>query len=539
MAATVPLRVESRYLHERYKQRIERSINRRRFLSGLGCVGLGVVLGGVLDTRGVFATGIFNSSSPTGIGPSYTVFTDAADGNLVKAVNNNTGTVDSSGPDAASVIQYAISALKSPGKITLQPGTYTVSKSLLSNGANGVELCGEGDSTVLRLADNTNSEVVYLESVKDWYIHDLQIDGSKTKQASNSQYSDGIHGYGCTNLVLENNFIHDCLTYGLCVGAGVGCQVLNNRVVNSGANGITIANGDGGGTTLVQGNTVNGASDVGITTWTGIGVTISNNTVTNVINNDSPYGINSHIGIMQEQSSQKITVINNSVQGCDEGLSNAPDPGQLNTDVTWQGNEIAGCAKAMCVNNAARTVISGNQITGATIKGINVGSQASDVQITGNTLQDITGISAIEGAANGLLVKGNIINRIAGDCIVAWGYGNWIVTGNNMNSTSNRGCGVLLGAGATAGSSNWNVTQNTIIDCAGDGIRVGGPSSYNTVNGNTVSGCATGVNINSAQGRNNVVSSNIFEGNTTPLIDNGTGTVKTNNVITTMLVRKR
>jgi parallel beta-helix repeat protein len=494
------------------------------------------MLGGV--TRQVFAATEIetsNSISPLDtIAPAYTVFIDAADGNFVKAQNNN-GVIDYSGLDAAQVIQSAINALTNGGKIMLQAGTYTISGGLVSKGTSGIELYGQGGSTVLRLADNTNNEVIYLESVNNWNIHDLQIDGNKANQAANAQYAHGIYGYLCTNLVLENNLVHDCRTTGLVVGAGTGCQVLNNRVLNSGANGITIGNADGGGNTLVQGSTINGASDVGISTCEGIDVIISSNTVTNVTANESPFGGNDHVGIMQEYSSQKITVSNNIVTGCDEGLSNAPVPGYFNTDVTWQANQISNCGKGMYVNNSAGTVISANQISNTTVKGIYVDSQASNVQITGNSLQDIGCNSAIEAAANSLLITGNTIKNVAGDCIVAWGFGDWIVAGNNIQSTSNGGCGILLGSG----SNNWTVTKNTINGCAGDGIRIGGASSYNTVNGNQVSLCATGVNINSSLGKNNVVSSNIFEGNKNPLIDDGTGTVKSNNAITTILVQKR
>jgi len=534
-------RVQPGQLYETYRPTELSTSDRRAFLRRLGYLGLGcglaTLLTGVVDTEQAFAAMTTMNTIPQ----SYTIFADAGDGNLIKARNGSTNAIDYSNADAAHVIQYAINAMTSGGKIMLQAGTYLISTGLLSNGVNGIEMYGEGDSTVLRLANTVNSPVLYLESVKDWYIHHMQIDGNKSSQSPTSKNSDGINAYLCSNLVLDSNYVHDCRTHGLRIGAGTDCKILNNRVLNSGANGITVANGDGGARTLVQGNTVNGASDVGISTWTGIDVTIANNTVMNVTANESPYallgipGCNSHVGIMQEESSQRISVNNNYIQNCENGLSNAPSPGQLNTDVTWQGNQVYDCKRAMSVNNAARTSIISNQIARTMEKGIYVDSQASAVQITGNGLQDIGGNSAIEAAANGLLIDGNDIRRVAGDCIVAWGQGNWVVTGNNIDSTTKGGCGILLGSG----SNNWNVARNTINACSGDGIRIGGASSYNTVNGNQISSCATAVNINSPGGKSNVITSNIFQANKNNMIDSGTGTVKSNNVVTTIVVKKR
>jgi parallel beta-helix repeat protein len=240
-------------------------IARRDFLKWQSLVALApvaMVIGQKLGGGIVFANSVVSQQTSQQTS-SYTVYIDTSNGNLVKALNNTTGNIDYSNQNATQVIQYAINALPKGGKIVINGGTYVLSSSLQSNGISGIELCGQGNATVLRLANSVNHPVLAISSVNNWHVHDLQIDGNKANQASTSQSSYGIATWKCANIVIENCYVHDCRTFGIGMSYGTNSTIQNNEVDNSGANGITIDNQEGGGGITVQGNVVNGASDVG------------------------------------------------------------------------------------------------------------------------------------------------------------------------------------------------------------------------------------------------------------------------------------
>ena len=80
---------------------------------------------------------------------------------VVKAKNGSTGQIEFSGSDAATVIQSAINALTSGGKIFIKRGYYYLSSSLtIPSGAHPIILEGEGYSTQLK--SQLGAEVVTL-----------------------------------------------------------------------------------------------------------------------------------------------------------------------------------------------------------------------------------------------------------------------------------------------------------------------------------------------------------------------------------------
>jgi hypothetical protein len=85
---------------------------------------------------------------------SYVIWTDGA---TIYAKNGETGAIDFSGSDASTVIQSAINALPSGGKVLVKAGTYILTKAvqLYSN----TVLEGEGSSTVLKVGGVVESVI--------------------------------------------------------------------------------------------------------------------------------------------------------------------------------------------------------------------------------------------------------------------------------------------------------------------------------------------------------------------------------------------
>lgn len=259
------------------------------------------------------------TSSP--VQPNYIISTD---GTTITALNIATGKIDFSGTDAAVVI---MKAAKVNSKVLIKAGTYVIRKvnnvtDCVHIGNSNVELYGEGQAvTILKEDNNANCNVIGVQA-SNVYIHDFQVDGNRMNQAQGTgtpaTKDNGIlAGWYSTNVTISKTYVHDNRNVGIDLSGCTNCQVLNNLIVNSDANGITIDNQlNVGSGAIVRGNIVDGASDVGITAWYANNFTAENNTVRNVTMNRSPYGVNSHVGMYAEQASKDVTYRNNYIENC-------------------------------------------------------------------------------------------------------------------------------------------------------------------------------------------------------------------------------
>jgi len=97
------------------------------------------------------------------------------------------GRVRFSGTDASTVIQSAIDALTSGGKIFIKAGTYVISKEI-SLGQQ-LSIKGEGSSTVLKIPDGLNIDFNMLkgDSLSNVTIENLCLDGNLANQTAGNQ----------------------------------------------------------------------------------------------------------------------------------------------------------------------------------------------------------------------------------------------------------------------------------------------------------------------------------------------------------------
>jgi hypothetical protein len=143
---------------------------------------------------------------------SYVIFTD---GTTIKARNGATGAIDYSGTNASAVIQSAINALTSGGKIFIKAGTYLINSTLYLG--NNLVLAGEGiDATVLKLADGANVDIIQNANfgVRNNYnivVTDLTLDGNR---ANNPSAGNGIYGAFARSLFF-NLKIQNCPNYAI------------------------------------------------------------------------------------------------------------------------------------------------------------------------------------------------------------------------------------------------------------------------------------------------------------------------------------
>jgi parallel beta-helix repeat protein len=377
-------------------------MDRRDFLKQSVLLG-SLLLGGPL--RSIFE----NTSQPAAIQATETTATlptyivEMVDGMVRATAAPDSGLPAISDIDAATVIMKACIP---NSRVLIKAGTYDIAKKygvLVKN--SNVELYGDSNSsTVLKLADGMNDSVLNFESASNMSIHDLQIDGNRMNQ-SQSGGSPAISGEGITawhvnGLTIENCYIHDCRDFGINLASNSNVNVLNNQVYNCDANGITVGNMGEGSGTLVSGNTVNGASDVGITAVDGVDVTVDGNTVMNVNMDRSPWGNQSHVGLMAEGDtfSQNCRYTNNNIMNCGDGIASTPyvaSP-QLNKGIVFDSNKVSNCLRAAYVNNTEDVAITNNMFDGIAkapqsprMGVLRLGPKVTTATITGNQFLNV------------------------------------------------------------------------------------------------------------------------------------------------------
>src|SRR5208282_6271635 len=178
--------------------------------------------------------------------------------------------------------------------------------------------------------------------------------------------------------------ISNCRFYGVDIQLGSNCIIRGNTILNSGANGITVGNHNGltgaasGRNHQILNNTVNGASDVGISCFEAIGTLVQGNIIQNITLQVSPYNVNSHIGIDCEGSKPNslITISNNKIQNI-VALTGVP------AQAFWLHSD--GSSTIHFTNNTIKNVdtfgtltssVTGLAITGNTINGVKGGSKS-------------------------------------------------------------------------------------------------------------------------------------------------------------------
>jgi len=468
---------------------------------------------------------------------SYQVFTN---GTATYAQNCDTGSIEYSSTNPTTAINSAISALTSGGKIFIKAGTYTFTTTPITlNGNNaasigtttvsGIELYGEGTSTILTAGPNTNGIVLGVMNVNGWYIHDLQINGNRAQQSASGNGSGatsglvGIDLFNSNNDTIQHCYVHDDKTYGIYV-FGTHDSILNNYVEYGVSNGIMVA---GGSNYLIQGNIESGSSDVGIDVWgapltsgswplgPASNVIVIGNTVLNSNYGQDPWDQNTGIGICLGDggAANHVVVSDNVVYNAVIGIDTEPGSSQTNYDVQILNNNINDTSSygIQAYGPTASLAIENNVIDNSASSGIFL-YQATDVTVSGNHFINIINYGIYDTTPNvliqdnhfdGGLGSGNYgvssegvytnaaYTSIIGNTFVGAyrsyaaiefdsdaNYGH--ISGNTISPTSNRGCIMLAG-------TNNEASDNQVYG-ATVGVEVSSTASGSIVSGNDLVG---------------------------------------------------
>ncbi len=258
--------------------------------------------------------------------------------------------------------------------IHLPAGSYVVSQGIKITEPN-VQIYGDGENSTILTPNNASiNTLISFRYADNFSIHDLQITGiavGQTSPTSNNGIITSQSNYG----LIENIYAHDFKQFTIEYQNANGGLILNNLVVNSGSNGISINDENGGQGTVVKGNVVDGASDVGITAFVGRNFLAANNTVRNVALHSSPFGENVHWGMAVEgdhlvagATSSNVTYSNNLIVNCGAaGLVATANNNQTSTgvdhNISFYNNTVMNSASGLIVSDVDGFISKGNLFT--------------------------------------------------------------------------------------------------------------------------------------------------------------------------------
>jgi parallel beta-helix repeat protein len=187
--------------------------------------------------------------------------------------------------NANVVIQNAINAIGSGGKVYIKAGTYDIDSRIIILSSN-VLIQGDGQATKLVLANGVNTEIIVIGDasrvVNNVHVSDLYLDGNKANNAGACGYSgctknllryrsDAQNSYGG---VVSNVYATNGSQNGLSFESHAFCTMINNIATNNNNFGIWFENGTN---MKVIGNDTASNTMAGIKGLDSGGVIVSNN----------------------------------------------------------------------------------------------------------------------------------------------------------------------------------------------------------------------------------------------------------------------
>ncbi len=292
-------------------------------------------------------------------------------------------------PQNSTGIQAAINSLPAGGgKVFLPAGTYSITATVTIPSFVWLEGAG-ASSTVLRLADNTNTSVI---TNSDWTngnsyikISNLKIDGNDA--GNTGAECSGVYLDRVSYSEISQLYIYDAED----VGVGFDAQgssfegynkIINNYFESNGNDGLflqwnkySVVNGNtfknnGNGIYTISDNLTISNNTIYNSDFRGIGLVGDNNSVTgNIIDDCGTYGIDITTGSAYNTISNNI-INNNGGSGDDSGI--ILNTGDYNVIANNRITDTAGTGYAIDIRSGSdNNTLSGNQYSGAGAQSIN------------------------------------------------------------------------------------------------------------------------------------------------------------------------
>ena len=395
--------------------------------------------------------------------------------------NGTTWKKDMESTDAEAILEATDGNLTSGGRIFIRDGLYTFDDKWEISYSN-IDVIGESWNTILKLGNEVNDHVIYAEGKSNIRVSNLKIDGNKAQQTGSASTTlAGINFWNSSYCCVDHVWTYNTTRYGVDFGLdSYYCGITNSRIENPTDNGILFHQAF---YCYAIGNTVTGASDVGLSVANGSFNVFDNNWSFDNMHNDARTEYNGHWGAgIEYAGAKKNTFSNNWIWGNEIGIYT--QTGGLEN--TFIGNHVfshtTGQKKGMEIRGDY-AIIDGNELD------YNTGGSLAffgDHVICTNNL--------VRRCYTGINVCGN--NSLVSDNTVEANTGQWEYAG-----------GIRL----TDNAVGSEISTNYIIDNTGYGIYIASGVNDTSIKDNRLTNNAGGVlydeGTNTMWGSGNIIGS--------------------------------
>lgn len=377
------------------------------------------------------------------------------------------------GTDDQVQISAAIAALTNGGKVVLSEGTFSINADTVF--ANKICLEGQGDGTILRIANSSQANGIEVSGVSDVIVRNLQVDGNKAGvDTGGTLYTtiNGIRVFDSERVTIQNCTCHDAYFGGIAVDTSVDIKVLDNTCYDNRDNQIFLRPSNVG--VLIEGNIVYGSSFNGIQSLRSDYVDV----IGNIAYDNGPTSAEGDgIGFEGCRYSriEGNIIHSNGIQGVkvDYTVEGGP-PDQRSLSCVIANNTIydhtdTGNGCGIEVLRSDDTTIQGNRIKDAKY-GINVG-EVIGIKIQDNIVTDTDsqGIRIHDTAATGVVIDGNTVTTTGSHGIEVF-QDRVRITNNIVSASADQGIRISNG-------DNDYIARNTIFDNTNNGILISGDAA--------------------------------------------------------------
>jgi len=509
----------SRFDKKDLEAEIQKEINdrRRRFLKALGfgsLVGASALFGREFGIREAIAQTPSIIVKPESFVEtvSHVFFKDETE---IKAKSGDTGQIEFSGKDAATVINDVLANGLTGGRTwkekVVSKGNFTISSVIKIPSYTVLEIQGS-----LTLANGVNTDILQNSDQTNGNtqieIIGGELDGNKANQTAGTALIDFVK---VTDSLVEGVYVHDAYFRGVQFltdshrNKVVNCWIENIGAVDDSGDGILLDGNDN----IASGNYIKGSEGYNIYVRTGERNFILKNIC------DGASGVTYiNIGVSEYASPETIVIGNTAVNAKNDGIIISFN----STDSLILGNLAKG-------NGRHGIFVSGN-----TEQGINLDT-AEEIIIIGNEVRSNVGNGIRLLKSNFVTIQGNFVteNNYVGINITGSSWN--IIKGNIVKNNSKDSAGTYFGIGfynyGEAYSFDNIVIGNICTDdqetkTQGYGIKETGNTDRTIIIGNNVRGNLTGAIL--TVGANTIVERNIgyvTENGGTATIPNGSSSV--------------
>lgn len=374
----------------------------------------------------------------------------------VVVARDGTGDYNCDGTADDVQIQAAIDSLSSTGgTVYIKKGTYDITKTITAY--DDVVIYGDGNATLLKLANEINDELIRYISLNNVQITNLSFDGNKSNQSGTAKNM--VEILECNNIIFSNNYVKNSIKDGVYFSGSNNIVCNENFAIDNTRNGIAFGSSNGRNyyVTCNDNYCENNAANAGIS----IEPVTYGNFKGNLLKNN-PNGI-ANSGLSASDINRFVSIISNTIVGT--GSSGTGIRSDDAYDCVISENTITQVNNGIYVDTNKNLVINNNVVSDCVNSGITLSNiSGSEFIVNGNRIFNNGDYGIIGSVDNSIISNNYVCNNSLRQLNIRDGIrcnGNNLIVSGNQCIDNNTDSTATLTADAASGQVIITVDDST------------------------------------------------------------------------------